>query len=336
MPCESCIRRGTADECVFDPDAKVRPEQQLDRRPKTILPVRSDLVSSSKDSKPEVENAVNSDAAMNDRIHRLEDLVLSLMNQQSLPSQDPLPQGTAPHASTELIADDTTSPDSLKQPGTLSGKVESSVYHSEGHWASILSDIAAIKAYITDGKKPFPDAMQLPGSIHRTGYSNCRPGYLFSGGDVPRLSDLRANLPSVDMIDMLMVRFLGNNDHIAPLLHGPSFLGEYQRHRNTLWDAQPDFLALLYAVMCIAMSSYHYKGDEPADFHGRTLQVAAKYRSMTEKSLLLADWSQPSRRMLQVLLLHKYGDYLKGRDANLDDWVFEGIVSISLANLVCY
>lgn len=217
----------------------------------------------------------------------------------------------------------------LAQPsGLLRSNHGQSTYHSSAHWTTILSEIGALKGQISGNVQPLPDTTSRFEALRASNNFTCGPIYTFSGGEQPSLNELRASLPGLDLIDKLVGRYFDNYDHTQQILHRPSFLREYNAIRVNLDDAEPEWLAQLYAIMCMAMSSYHHKGDEPLDFRGRTLSVAAKYRSMTERCLLLADWANPSQRMLQILLLHLYGDYLKGRDANLDDWVLGAMVRV--------
>ena len=85
-------------------------------------------------------------------------------------------------------------------------------------------------------------------------------------------------------------------------------------------------LGQLFAILCLAMHSYDRVGDEPTEYRGKTKTLAAKYRSLTGKCLLLADFTKPVNHMIETLVLHLHCEYARNRDADVGVWVLVGII----------
>ena len=74
------------------------------------------------------------------------------------------------------------------------------------------------------------------------------------------------------------------------------------------------------------MHSYHRSGDEPFEYNGRSLELAAEYRSLTAQSLLLADFTKPLNHMVETMILHLQCEYARTREAEVGVWVMIGMV----------
>lgn len=83
----------------------------------------------------------------------------------------------------------------------------------------------------------------------------------------------------------------------------------------------------MFAVMCLAMHTYHRIGDEPPEYQGRALEMASHYRSLTGQCLLLADFLKPVNHMIETLVLHLYGEYARNRDSEVGVWVLGGMIA---------
>jgi hypothetical protein len=95
------------------------------------------------------------------------------------------------------------------------------------------------------------------------------------------------------------------------------------------------WLGLSFAMMCIALQSYHRAGDEPPEYRGKSWQVSSDYRRLTAQCLMLADITQPIAYMLETLILHIYADYARSRDAELGVLVSVSII-VRLATRMGY
>ena len=74
------------------------------------------------------------------------------------------------------------------------------------------------------------------------------------------------------------------------------------------------------------MYSYHRNGDEPYEYQGRTLSLAAEYRALTAQCLLLADFTKPINYMIETMILHLHGEYARSREAEVGVWVLVGMI----------
>ena len=88
----------------------------------------------------------------------------------------------------------------------------------------------------------------------------------------------------------------------------------------------PTWLGQLFAILGLAMQSYHRRDDEPPEFHGQSLNLASKYRALTAQCLLLADFTKPVNHMIETLILHLNSEFTKNRDAEVAVWVLVGMI----------
>ncbi|KAL8839977.1 MAG: hypothetical protein Q9170_001519 [Blastenia crenularia] len=86
------------------------------------------------------------------------------------------------------------------------------------------------------------------------------------------------------------------------------------------------WLGQIYGVLCLAMHSFYKMGDEPAEYRGKSLILANKYRTLTAQSLLRADFLKPSSQTIETLILHLHGEYARNRDADVGIWVLVGMI----------
>lgn len=74
---------------------------------------------------------------------------------------------------------------------------------------------------------------------------------------------------------------------------------------------------MAYAMMCIALQSYHRAGDEPPEYRGKTWDMSSEYRRRCAQCLLKADITAPVANMLETLILHVQAEYARSRDAEV-------------------
>ena len=88
----------------------------------------------------------------------------------------------------------------------------------------------------------------------------------------------------------------------------------------------PTWLGQLFAILGLAMQSYHRKEEEPPEFQGQSLNLASKYRAITAQCLLLADFTKPVNHMIETLTLHLNSEFTKTRDCEVAIWVLVGMI----------
>ncbi|CAF9920172.1 hypothetical protein IMSHALPRED_004836 [Imshaugia aleurites] len=294
----------------------------------------------------------NSPDDMQNRIDRLEGLVLSLMTNGS--------QSAGPAAAQRALSLNSSS-GSIEYPQDVdvdidgdyedsgvvrgSGEDESetdqvvqslgvmkvdnnkSMYYGEAHWAAILHDIKEVKNYFSEHKKQWEDQMlKVQEAKNRVDSAPQGPTFLFGGSNPPPYSDLLAQLPKRTVTDRLVSRYFNSYDPAVHILHPPSWQRGYERHWENPHKSGPAWLGQIFAIMCLAMHSYFRMDDEPPEFRGKSLALAANYRGLTGQCLLLADFTKPVNHMIETLVLHLHCEYARSRDAEVGTWVLVGMI----------
>ncbi|RYF37444.1 MAG: fungal specific transcription factor domain-containing protein, partial [Cytophagaceae bacterium] len=85
------------------------------------------------------------------------------------------------------------------------------------------------------------------------------------------------------------------------------------------------WLGMCYAMMTLALQSYHRAGDEPPEYRGRALELSHEHRLLTAQCILLADITQPIAQLLETLVLHVQAEYGRSRDAEPSVLLMTGI-----------
>ena len=84
---------------------------------------------------------------------------------------------------------------------------------------------------------------------------------------------------------------------------------------------------MLFAMMRLAMQSYHREGDEPPEFRGKSLDMAGTYRTLMAQCLVLADYTKPHRYLIETLILHLHADYSQCKEGDISIWVLVGMIA---------
>ncbi|KAG5928393.1 hypothetical protein E4U53_002682 [Claviceps sorghi] len=282
---------------------------------------------------------------MQNRIDRLEGLVLSLMHNGAntdagasrnsvSTSQSTTDGGSSaprqPCAEETAMVDDGESDvdDHLAQSiGCLKVDADKgkSMYVGQQHWHLILSDIAEVKNYFTSHKKELETSYE---KVRSSKPATAREGPTLLLGATPASEmELRSALPQKSFVLVLCGRYLNSMDHAVGIIHGPTFLQQLRDHWQDPSKTPVMWLGLLYSILCLAMLSYHKIGDEPPEWRGRTLDLAAEYRLRTVQCLMKADYTKPVEHTVETMLLYVFGEYSSRWDADLGLWM---IVSLTI------
>lgn len=292
---------------------------------------------------------------MQNRIDRLEGLVLSLMHNGS--NVEVTTSGAAPGASssssranttpgetdpstsaltkqqTETSMDDAEDDDSDIDDGLATSlgvlKVDNdkgkSMYIGQAHWHLILADISEVKTYFNNHKKEL-----------EKGYETVRNSKPASASDGPTLlfgqsraspEQIRAGLPSKTSILTLCGRYFNSLDNTLTVVHVPAFQQQLRSHFQNPNETPLMWLGCLYAVLSLALHSYSKAGDEPPEWKGRALDMAAEYRSRTVQCLLEVDYTKPVEHTLETMLLYLNGEYSARFDADMALWLIGSLTT---------
>ncbi|KAI6091278.1 fungal-specific transcription factor domain-containing protein [Hypoxylon rubiginosum] len=323
--CENCVKRGDTQSCVYATPTSRRKNQS------------SAGASSTPDD-------------MQNRIDRLEGLVLSLMhggaNIETSGASNVIPEAPSTAGSSganiernddgamkDDTEDDGGEGDSDVDDGLATSlgvlKVDAdkgkSMYIGQEHWHTLLADISEVKNFFASHKKDLENSYQRVMSS-KPATARDSPIFLLSAPPATEV-ELRSELPSRTAIMTLVSRYFNSLDTAASIVHGPTFQQQLRNHWQDPSKSSVMWLGLLYAMLCLAMLSYHKVGDEPPEWKGRSLDLAAEYRLRTVQCLVVADYTKPVEYTVETLLLYLFGEYSSRWDADLSLWIITGIIT---------
>ena len=299
------------------------------------------------------QSSGSSPDGMQNRIDRLEGLVLSLMTNgtqapgpaaasRALSMNSRSNSGPYPYSQdTEVDGEDEDS--MVRGPGSEESETDQvaqslgvmkvdnnkSMYYGDAHWASILHDIKEVKNYFSEqvNQKRLEEQMrQVQEAKSRVDAAPQGPTFLFGGSKPPPYEELLAQMPKRSVTDKLVSRYFNSYDPAVHILHPPSWYRTYERHWADPQRSGPAWLGQIFAVLCLAMNSYYRMDDEPPEYRGKSLQMAAKYRALTGQCLLLADFTKPVNNMIETMVLHLHCEFARNRDAEVGVWVLVGMI----------
>ncbi|KAI0390694.1 hypothetical protein F5Y17DRAFT_48618 [Xylariaceae sp. FL0594] len=329
--CDNCVKRGDTQSCVYATPSSRRKTQNN----AAANPTPDD---------------------MQNRIDRLEGLVLSLMhgganidpaaisaaagatstrNDTAMTSHSTAGSSSGPHERDEdgEMRDDVEDADSdvdenlADSLGVL--KVDTdhgrSMYMGQEHWHSLLADVTEVKNYYIAHKKELENSYNRVMSSKPPTARNS-PIFLLSAPSASEV-ELRAELPAKTAITTLVSRYFNSLDTAASIIHGPTFQQQLRSHWQDPSKTHIMWIGLLYGMLCLAMLSYHKVGDEPPEWRGRSLELAAEYRLRTVQCLVAADYTKPVEYTVETMLLYLFGEYSSRWDADLSLWIITSIIT---------
>ncbi|KAI0490165.1 fungal-specific transcription factor domain-containing protein [Xylaria cf. heliscus] len=329
--CENCVKRGDTQSCVYATPSSRRKNQSSAGA-----------------------NATPDD--MQNRIDRLEGLVLSLMHGGA--NIDPSTAAAAAEATAArnapipAVSNDDSSPSlrldrdddgEMKYDGEDGGsdvddnlaeslgvlKVDAdqgkSMYIGQEHWHSLLADVTEVKNFYASHKKDLENSYRRVMSSKPPTARNS-PIFLLSAPIASEV-ELRAELPAKTAITTLVSRYFNSLDTAASIIHGPTFQQQLRAHWQDPSKSSIMWIGLLYSMLCLAMLSYHKVGDEPPEWRGRSLDLAAEYRLRTVQCLVEADYTKPVEYTVETMLLYLFGEYSSRWDADLGLWLITSLIT---------
>lgn len=200
-----------------------------------------------------------------------------------------------------------------------------SMYIGQEHWHTILADIAEVKNYYVAHKK---DLERTYEKVRASKPQAAREGPTFLLGATPATEvELRAELPPKSSVLTLCGRYFNSMDNAVNIIHAPLFHQQLKAHWQDPSKSPIMWLGLLYSVLTLAMLSYHKVGDEPPEWKGRTLELAAEYRLRTVQCLMTGDYTKPSEYTVETMVLYMFGEYSSRWDADLALWLINSLIT---------
>lgn len=324
-PCENCVRRGDAASCSYAAPGTRKKNQS--------------------------QGATSPDDMQN-RIDRLEGLVLSLMTNGA--------QSAGPTAAAAAIArtqsdsagssafpievdrgDDDMIPEEGDEDEDHDSEVDGvanslgvlkvdsdkgkSFYVGDSHWHLVLADIAEVKNFFIQHKKELDRNYEMIRNTKPTSATE-GPAFLFSQQPLASEAQLRAELPPKPAVDKLVTRYFNSYDPAVHILHSPTFHKQLRTHWQDPSKTSLVWLGLLYAILCLGMQSYHKIGDEPPEWKGRAVELATEYRLRTVQCLINSDYTKSSIYTIEALILYTHGEYTARWDGEVGIWIVVGMI----------
>ncbi|KAJ5761734.1 uncharacterized protein N7511_005116 [Penicillium nucicola] len=283
---------------------------------------------------------------MQDRIGRLEDLILALMRGNGNADASDVATATTvantgtidstPHSAIAGRSKEATSGQDLDSnvDESLAGSLGylnvnadkgKSKYVGQEHWHTMLSEVAEVKAYFANHK----EIENNQENASMSSPANAREGLTFLLGAVPPATEveLRAELPPMSTVLSLCARYFNSPDNPIVIVHYPTFHQQLQSHWQDPSATPIMWLGLLYSILCLAMLSYHKLGDEPSEWEGQTFRMASEYRLRTVQCLITADYTKPVENTAETMLLYVFAEYSSRTDVDLGLWLIVSLVT---------
>ncbi|KAK3984298.1 fungal-specific transcription factor domain-containing protein [Cladorrhinum sp. PSN332] len=199
------------------------------------------------------------------------------------------------------------------------------IYLGEEHWHTILLDIAEVKNYFASHKKDLENSYE---QVRRSKPSTAMaPPTLLIGANSATEVELRAELPPKSTVLTLCGRYFNSMDNAVNIIHAPTFHQQLRNHWQDPSKTPIMWLGLLYSILCLAMLSYHKVGDEPPEWKGRTLELADEYRLRTVQCLIAGDYTKPTEYTVETMMLYAFCEYSSRWDADLGLWLIISLVT---------
>lgn len=283
---------------------------------------------------------------MQNRIDRLEGLVLSLMTNGQ--------QAPGPTAANALLATNLSSssgPDQIDGDNQMMDGDEESetdqmtqslgvmkvfdnntktMYYGEAHWAAVLHGIREVRDYFATHRKEIEEQMDKVAANRASKPAELKsagPALLFGATKPPSQAEILSAIPSRYMTDMLVARYFNTFDPALHILHLPTFQKQYNRHWENPTKTSMVWVGMLFAICRMAMYSYHRDGDEPPEVRGKSLDMAANFRTQMAHCLILADYTKPHNHLIETLIFHLHGEYIHQQEADASIWVLVGMIA---------
>jgi hypothetical protein len=200
-----------------------------------------------------------------------------------------------------------------------------SMYIGQVHWHTLLADIAEVKNFYSSHKKDLEKSYQkVLSSKPATALDS--PIFLLSSPPASE-TELRAELPSKSAITTLVSRYFNSLDTAVSIIHGPTFQQQLRNHWQDPAKSPIMWVGLVYSMLCLAMLSYHKVGDEPPEWKGRSLELAAEYRLRTVQCLVVSDYTRPVEYTVETMILYLFGEWSSRWDADLGLWLITSLIT---------
>ncbi|KAI1742357.1 hypothetical protein F4680DRAFT_30232 [Xylaria scruposa] len=282
-------------------------------------------------------------ATVQERIHQLENLVVSLMQQTSTgsassaasPVQQRLtpPTPAARHGpnDSDPVGDDLTDNVDLTPTNVGSMQVTRSgaTYVSGAHWAAVLDGIAELKDHFAKEEQEAPPiSREVPGLFPPDLNG---PQLLYGCVMFATREEILASIPARPVVDRLVSRYFDSFEMSPAVLHSIEFLKEYERFWENPSETHIIWLGLLFTIMCLGTEFGKFKSS-PTSFQDQTSQSAELnldntveiFRHKIVQCLVLGNYAKGGKYVLETLMLYIAVELFTRKDAEIGVWILIG------------
>ncbi|KAK4234689.1 fungal-specific transcription factor [Achaetomium macrosporum] len=199
-------------------------------------------------------------------------------------------------------------------------------YVGGDHWAAILESIANLKDHF-DREERFRLAQDEQDTLGGGAEANDvlrhrrRHTLLLYGCPLPASrAEILAALPPRSAVDRYVSRYFNRLDLVHCIVHGPSFLREYETFWTNPSSVPIIWVGLLFSMICLALLASDPLDTAHGDPEHRSLQVDL-YREKTVQCLLLGEYTKSGPYVLETVVHYIYIELNLRGDADKDIWL---------------
>ncbi|CAG8898049.1 unnamed protein product [Penicillium egyptiacum] len=309
-PCANCKKRGEATSCTY-----------VGRGPRA-----------------KAQNGRLSPTLVQDRLHHLENLVMSLaQKQRSGPDIDfnaVQPKNRDGYATPSPGSSDRDAALVPVDTGTLVVKNEGTSYIDGANWRAILEEVRLdlvivalwddcadgfshlkindVKEYLDEDGENTDDE-----GVETDPYDDSSPVLLLGRGRPVSKEEVLMDIPARSIADRLVARFLKTSEPVRVSIHVPTYQKEYEEFWLRPADKSFTWISLLYSIMALSVSLYH-RGSEPLrSSMADPIKSWAIFRKRSSQCLIQANYITPGRYKGEALFLYSLIEFYSTQDAHI-------------------
>ncbi|KAK9858740.1 hypothetical protein MYU51_018049 [Penicillium brevicompactum] len=286
-PCTNCKKRGEAASCTY-----------VGRGPRG-----------------KAQHGRSSPTLVQDRLHHLENLVMSLAQNQRPDSEidfNTQPENKAAYATPSPRSSDPNTESAPVDTGTLVVKNEGTSYIDSANWRAILEEINGVKEYLDENQGNSEDEDVEPDDM-----DSSSPVLLLGNSKPVSKEEVLLDIPPRSIADRLVSRFLKTSEPARIAIHVPTFHKEYEQFWHHPAKKSFTWISLLYSILALSVSIYHRSAEPlPSDL-ANPMTLWAIFRKRSSECLIQANYITPGRYKGEALLFYSLTEFYRSQDAQI-------------------
>ncbi|CAG8011420.1 unnamed protein product [Penicillium olsonii] len=305
-PCSNCKRRGEAASCTY-----------VGRGPRG-----------------KAQHGRSSPTLVQDRLHHLENLVMSLAQNQRPDSDTEFAnaqsENNAAYATPSPGSCDPNTESAPVEAGTLVVKNEGTSYIDSANWRAILEEINGVKEYLDENQRMSEDE-----DIEFDSPENSSPFLLLGNRRPVTKEEVLLDIPRRSIADRLVSRFLKTSEPARIAIHIPTFQKEYEQFWLQPIEKSFTWISLLYSVLALSVSIYHRSAEPLPPDMANPMTLWSMFQRRSAECLIQANYITPGRHKVDALLFYSLTEFYRSQDAQIGVSYLVGI-TIRLAMRMGY